>query len=91
MGPAKIFTTAEKRWSNGETTDGVYRRIEYGEEELWLERSTITPIAGTRNPATGYGTPIMGATPGEVRAAQTVAADKVLEAAKAAAKPYGAS
>ena len=91
MGPSKSFTAPERRWSNGETSDGAFRRIEYGDEELWLKRADIVSVPGTRNPASGYGSPSMGATASQVKQAQGVAADKVLEAAKAAAKTYGAS
>lgn len=91
QGLRKQFTTPEKRWSNSESTDNLWRLIEYGGEVLWVKRSDINAVAGTRNPASGYGSPAMGATAGQVKAAQTTAADKVLEAAKAAAKLYGAS
>jgi len=91
MGPQKEFTSLETRWSNGETSDGSFRRIEYGSEELWIKRADIVPVSGTRNPASGYGSPSMGASAAQVKSAQTQAADKVLEAAKAAAKTYGAS
>ena len=56
-GERKLFTANVELWSNGETTDGAWRRFEYGNEELWLKRADITPISGTRNPATGYGEP----------------------------------
>lgn len=91
QGPRKIFTSPEKRWSNSESTDNAWRLIEYGGEVLWVKREDISAVAGTRNPASGYGSPSMGSTTAQVKAAQTTAADKVLEAAKAAAKTYGAT
>ena len=58
-GEQKLFTAAVELWSNGETTDGRWRRFEYGTEELYLRRSGLTSIPGTRNPATGYGEPFL--------------------------------
>ncbi len=59
MGEQKWFTAAVELWSNGESTDGLWRRCEYGVEELWLRRKSMTAISGTRNPATGYGEPFL--------------------------------
>lgn len=91
QGPRKVFTTPERRFSCAETEDGIWRLIEYNSEILWVKRVDIVPRSGTRNPATGYGSPQMGYTSTQVRAERTKAADAVLEGAKAAAKPYGAS
>ena len=60
QGDRKLFTAEVELWSNGETLDGAWRRIEYGSEELYLRRKAMTPIPGTRNPATGYGAPVIG-------------------------------
>jgi hypothetical protein len=69
VGELKQFTEATELWSNGETLDGRWRRLEYHDspdigEELWADgyRTTrkMQPIAGTRNPATGYGSPTFG-------------------------------
>lgn len=59
LGEQKWFTANIELWSNGETTDGSWRRVEYGTEELWLKRADIAPMSGTRNPPTGYGNPIL--------------------------------
>lgn len=91
QGPSKSFTTPERHWSNGETADGAFRRIEYGAEELWLKRSDIVPVPGTRNPVSGYGSAVLGLSASQVRSRERSAADTVLEAAKAAAGKYGAS
>ena len=60
MGDRKSFTVSIDLWSNGETTDGDWRRMEYHNtasegEDLWVLRSKMTPISGTRNPASGFG------------------------------------
>lgn len=91
QGQPKVFSTAERRWSNGETEDGLWRRVEYGPEELWIRRADLVPRAGTRNPATGYGSASMGSTEAQVKTRERAAADAVLEPAKAAASRYGAS
>jgi hypothetical protein len=91
QGIPKSFTSPERLWSNGETLDGLWRRVEYTDEELWLRRSDIVPRAGTRNPRTGYGSAAMGITETQAKARELNAADKVLEAAKAAAKTFGAT
>jgi len=91
QGIPKSFSTAERLWSNGETDDGVWRRVERGSEELWLKRSDLVPRPGSRNPATGYGSASMGLPESGVKLRERSAADKVLEAAKAAAKTYGAT
>lgn len=57
QGERKWFTTPEKVRSYAETADAKYRAIAYGTETLWMERAQLTPIPGTRNPATGYGLP----------------------------------
>ena len=56
FGPAPI-----ELWSNGESVDGLWRRIEYHNEpnigeELWVLRKAMTSKGG-RNPANGYGPP----------------------------------
>jgi hypothetical protein len=91
QGIPKSFTSPERRWSISESVDGLWRTIEYGDEVLWLKRSDIVPRAGTRNPKTGYGTPSLGLSETQAKARELNAADKVLEAAKAAAKTYGAT
>jgi hypothetical protein len=60
LGQRKFFTANVELWSNGETVDGNWRRFEYGDEELWLRRAGLTPLHGTRNPATGFGAPTLG-------------------------------
>lgn len=57
VGTKKWFTAAETVESYAETTDGKYRALSYnnGTETLWMHRTQLTPIAGTRQPATGYG------------------------------------
>ena len=59
LGEQKWFTANVELWSNGETLDGLWRRIEYGDEELWMLRAGKTPVPGSRNPATGFGTPTL--------------------------------
>lgn len=59
QGDRKVFTANVELWSNGETIDGLWRRMEYGAEELWLKRAGLTPISGTRNPAIGFGVPVL--------------------------------
>ena len=59
LGDEKRFTIPVELWSNGETTDNLWRRCEYGDEELWFRRHDITPIPGTRNPASGFGAPTL--------------------------------
>lgn len=59
VGTAKWFTQATRVTSIGETTDGLWRVLFYvggtGQGEyLWMARSKLTPIAGTRSPAAGY-------------------------------------
>ena len=65
MGERKFFVGAARLWSNGESLDGNWRRLEYEDspgqgEELWAWRANMTPVAGTRNPATGFGSPAIG-------------------------------
>lgn len=57
LGQRKSFSSPEERWSCAETADGLWREIELGQEIIWLRRRDITPIPGTRNPATGFGSP----------------------------------
>lgn len=57
QGERKWFTTPERVRSYAETADAKYRAIAYGAETLWMERTQLAPIPGTRNPATGYGLP----------------------------------
>lgn len=60
VGSPKYFTVATRVESIGETTDGLWRVLFYwgsnptGGEYLWMARSKLTPIAGTRNPAVGF-------------------------------------
>lgn len=72
MGESKTYNLSDKLWSNGETTDGVWRRFEFGAEELWFKRADITPVSGTRNPTSGYGNPTLstGHTDAELAAAK---------------------
>jgi hypothetical protein len=91
QGIPKSFTSPERRWSISESVDSLWRTIEYDSEVLWVKRVDIVPRAGTRNPRTGYGTPSLGLTETQAKARELNAADKVLEAAKAAAKTYGAT
>jgi hypothetical protein len=67
LGDRKVFTANVELWSNGETTDGSWRRVEYGAEELWIwaERRSrvIEAIPGTRNPVSGYGNPTLSGVP----------------------------
>jgi hypothetical protein len=65
MGERKSFAVTIDLWSNGETVDGLWRRIEYHNtaaegEDLWVQRSKMTPL-GTRNPTSGFGEPVMSA------------------------------
>lgn len=60
-GTLKVFDAPIELWSNGETEDGKWRRLEYHDspaigEELWALRKSMTPLGG-RNPAKGYGPP----------------------------------
>jgi hypothetical protein len=57
QGDKKWFTAAETVESYAETADGKYRAIAYnnGTETLWMLRTQLNPIGGTRVPATGYG------------------------------------
>ena len=57
QGDPKIFTTAEKVWTIAETLDGKWRAVEYGAGVLWMHRNNLRPIAGTRNPVSGFGSP----------------------------------
>ena len=65
IGSAKYFTTADKVrsiaeeavLSNGALVSGSWRVLEYGGEILWMNRANLTPIAGTRVPAEGFGPP----------------------------------
>lgn len=91
QGERKVFITPETRWSNSESTDTLWRLIEYGDEVLWVQRSGLTPVKGSRNPSSGYGSPALGITEATARSRETKAADVVLEAAKAAAGKYGAT
>lgn len=59
LGTQKQFTVAVQLWSNGETLDGLWRRMEYNAEELWIRRHDIKPVDGTRNPASGFGSPVL--------------------------------
>lgn len=77
QGTRKWFTAAETVESYAETADGKYRALSYnnGSETLWMERGQLTPIAGTRQPPTGFGlvTPDCSA---QVKAAQDATALK---------------
>ncbi|MEO7667148.1 MAG: hypothetical protein ABIU97_08970, partial [Dehalococcoidia bacterium] len=68
QGERKFFTAPEKVWSLAETADGEFRAVEYGTEILWMHRNNLRPIAGTRNPATGYGSPTLNTTAGFTQA-----------------------
>lgn len=74
FGVSKTFAAAIRLWSNGETADQKWRRLEYVDpdrpdatEELWADgdRRTrkMTPVPGTRNPATGFGNPTLSGVP----------------------------
>ena len=58
-GNEKAFTASERVRSIAESSDGTYRLVKYGTNELLvMERAGLTPIAGTRVPAPGsYGFP----------------------------------
>jgi hypothetical protein len=91
QGIPKSFTSPERRWSNNESVDGLWRTIEYDAEVLWVKREDIVPRSGTRNPKTGYGTPSLGISETTAKAREKAAADAVLEGAKVPAAKYGAS
>ena len=68
MGAPAKFNVPARLWSNGETLDGKWRRLEYdlepgNEHEIWADGARATrkmkPISGTRNPAAGYGPPVL--------------------------------
>lgn len=92
LGARKSFTAPAILWSNGETLDGNWRRIEYGDEELWMDGNSrtrsIRAIPGTRNPVTGYGSPSVDCSPQETRIARArtalIGAGQALTAAKEA-------
>jgi hypothetical protein len=68
IGDPKFFVGAVRLWSNGETLDGKWRRLEYEDtpgagEELWADGAKATrkmkPVPGSRNPVSGFGTPTL--------------------------------
>ena len=70
MGERKTFSAPIRLWSNGETLDGKWRRLEYEDspgsgEELWADGARATrkmkPVPGSRNPVSGFGTPVLSA------------------------------
>lgn len=91
QGERKFFTAPEKVWTIAESLDGRWRAVEYGREILWMHRYNLRPIAGTRNPASGFGLPSVGFTLAHVEEAEkaarnvgfVVGRDKAAAAAKA--------
>jgi hypothetical protein len=57
LGERKEFTSPEKRWSCAETVDGQWREVEFDDEIIWIRRNDMTPVADTRNPRHGFGSP----------------------------------
>lgn len=57
IGERKWFNAAETVESYAETSDGKYRALSYnnGTETLWMLRSQLNPIGGTRLPPSGFG------------------------------------
>lgn len=85
VGNPKYFTVSTKVQSVGETVDGAWRLLFYvggsGQGEyLWMSRNNLTPIAGTRNPPTGYA----GSLPSEEQSADIAQLQADLAAANAA-------
>lgn len=64
MGERRTFPVANRLWSNGETDDGDWRRIEgagpTAGQEFYVKRWDMKPVPGTRDPASGYGPPALG-------------------------------
>ena len=85
-GNEKAFTTPDRVRSIAESSDGNYRLVKYGTNELLvMERAGLTPITGTRVPAPGsYGFP-----PPEVKEVPTGITQAQLDAAKASATAAG--
>lgn len=57
VGIPKRFNVVMTVTSIAETTDNRFRLVAWNNEILFVERAGLEPIAGTRNPKTGYGAP----------------------------------
>ncbi len=55
VGEKKWFTSPEVVTSMAESLDGQWRLIAYGSEILWMQRSQLVPVAGSRIPSSGFG------------------------------------
>jgi len=86
LGAKKHFTSRDRVTSFAETADGTWIVLAYGAEVLWMLRANLDAIAGTRQPATGYGLPAAssGFTQAQLDAASAAAAAAAATAARAA-------
>lgn len=85
--PTKVWSFAEEavRLADGSLGTGKWRLVEYGGEVLFMHREMLTPVPGTRDPASGFGLPapqVVTVTTG-ITQAQLDAANALLAAERA--------